>query len=95
MREKVEQCLKFGGWDLKKKWFHCSKKAVNLNKVNIEKVLIFDEFTYVKKQRNGCKYFIGYKTDQKITPLFIKLQQMTGFFNKFEKTDYISFVVED
>ena len=36
------------------------------------------------KQRNGCKIFIGYKTDKKLITKF--QQKMIGYPNKIEKT---------
>ena len=56
--------------------------------------MVFHEFTYGKNKEANAKYFIGYKTD-KIRLLFIKFKQMTGFLNKFEKTQYMSFLIED
>ena len=56
--------------------------------------MVFHEFTYGKNKEANAKYFIGYKTD-KIRLLFIKFTQMTGFLNKFEKTQYMSLLIED
>ena len=40
-------------------------------------------------------YFIGYKTDKRIEPLFITHPKMCRYLNKVEKTQQISFVIKD
>ena len=53
--------------------------------VNIKKLLISNEFAYVKNK----DYFIGYKASKtKITPLCIKHPQTTGLVNKSGKTHW-------
>ena len=41
------------------------------------------------------KYFIRQKLIKIIRPLLIKLPKMRGYFNKIEKTQYMSFVIKD
>ena len=48
-----------------------------------------------KTKKTDVKDFIGYKTGRKIRPLFIKFQQMIGFFNKFRKSQYMSLMIKD
>ena len=50
---------------------------------------------YGKNKEADAKCIIGYKTDKIFSRLFIMLPQMTGFFSKFEKSQYKSFVIED
>ena len=35
-----------------------------------------DVFAYGKNKKTDAKYFIGYKSDNKIRPLFIEIQQI-------------------
>ena len=46
--------------------FHNSKEVIQVSDVDIEKILISDEFAYGKNKETGAKYFIGLKTGKKI-----------------------------
>ena len=65
--EMIQQFLKYAGDEIQKKNFHSSKKAVNVNNVNIEGILISDEFAHGKNKETDAKYFIGYQNDKKQT----------------------------
>ena len=41
------------------------------------------------------KYFIGYKIDKKIVVLCILLPKMNGYKKRFDKTNYMSFLIKD
>ena len=71
------------------------KEVIKLFDVDFEKILVSDDFAHIKNKETHANYFIGYKNDKKIKPLFIKFSQMTGFFNKFEKAQYMSFAIKD
>ena len=53
-----QKALKFDNVELKKEEFHTSKQPIALNLVNVNQILISDEF---KHSDTGCQYFIGYK----------------------------------
>lgn len=68
--------MEFSDVEIEKKGFHSSKKAVDLDKMDIEKILVSNEFAHEKKtEETDARYFIGYKTGKtKIGPLlFSKL----------------------
>ena len=41
------------------------------------------------------KYFIGYKIYKKIVVLCILLPKMNGYKKRFDKTNYMSFLIKD
>ena len=55
-----EKTLKFDNIEVKKKEFHASKQAIDLNLLDINKIVISDKF---KHRDKGFKYFIGNKDD--------------------------------
>ena len=61
--------------------FHASKQPIDLNLVVINKIVIFYKFEHSDK---GFKYFISYKEDHIIRPLYIILPQMSGYIRYFE-----------
>ena len=65
-----ENTLKFGDTVVKKKEFHASKQAIALTVVDTDKIFISNRFRH---SDNGSKYFIGYKEDGIIRPLYILL----------------------
>ena len=49
-----------------------------------------------KHNYGGSKYFIGYKGDQTVKPIYIILPQMTGYIKYFENGGKdVSFVIKD
>ena len=85
----TQEFSKFGDADIKKIEFHCSKKTVNVNNVDVEKLLVSDEFTYGSNKERDAKHFIKYKQVKKIRPL------VSGYRNKFKKNKCISFLSKD
>ena len=91
----VEKFLKFVDVGIEKKKSHFSKKAIDIINVDIKKTLISNVFVYDKNKEVDAKCFRGYKTSKRVWPIFIELPQRTRFLNKFEKSQYISFVIRD
>lgn len=102
----LEEFLKIGSYGIEKKKFHSSKKAIDLNNLDMEKILVSNKFNLISlislnlilsvtETKKHAKYFIGYKTHKKIRPLFFTLLQMSGYRNKFEKAYCLSFVIKD
>ena len=58
-----EQRLKFGDIVVNKKEFNGSKKAIALNLVDTDKIVVSDKFKHLD---NGSKYFAGYLHDDNI-----------------------------
>ena len=51
MRDLVEQLLKFADVETELMKFHSFKKAIDINKVNIENILASNEFAYDKTKK--------------------------------------------
>ena len=77
-----KQTLVFNGAEVNKKDFYASKKAIPLNLVDINNIVISDR---IKNKNDTSKYFIGYShDDDMINPLCIILPQMSGYIKYFE-----------
>ena len=76
-----EKTLKFENIRVNKKEFHKSKQPVDLASVNIDQIVISGKF---KHSDEGFKYFIGYKKDEIVKPLYIILPQMNGYIKYSE-----------
>ena len=71
--------------------FHCPKKAIDLNNVDIEKILIYDESAHGKKKEIDS---IGYTKDEKTRPLVVRLhEQVNGYRHELKKNKNIFPVV--
>ena len=73
--------VNFGDKKNLKSDFYKNKKVVNIDDIDVNKILVSKEEPYGTK--NSFKYFIGYN-DNVIGPLCIKLPQMIGYVRKFE-----------
>ena len=74
-----ERTLKFGNIVVNKKEFHKSKQSINLDLVNVDQIVISNKF----KHDDYFKYFISYKKDEIVKPLWIILPQMSGYMKSF------------
>ena len=63
--------LKFGEIKLNKKEFHRSKQPIYLNRAEISKIVISDDF----KLDDDVKNFVGYKNGETVKTLCIILPQ--------------------
>ena len=89
-----KQTLKFNDIVLNKKDYYASKKAIPLNSVNTNKIVI----SYgVKHNDDSYKYFIGYLHDDGMTKLLcVILPQMSGYIKYFDNGGKnMSFKIED
>ena len=85
--------LKFDNIQVNKKEFHASKQTIDVNLVDINKIVISDKFKHSDKY---FKYFIGYKDDNIVRPLCIILPQMSGYIKYLETGGKsMSFMIED
>ena len=72
----------FNNVEMNKKKFYDAKKAIPLNLVNINDIVVSNK---VKNNNDTIKYFIGYLNDiDEISPLCIILLQMSGYIKYFE-----------
>ena len=63
-----EKTLKFANISVNKKEFHKSKQPINLNVINVDKIVVSDKF---KHSDDDFKYFLGYKEGEMVKPLCI------------------------
>ena len=87
--------LIFGDVELSKKEFYEGKKAVNLNKFDVNKIVVSNK---IKGNNETSKVFIGYMDDISgiVTPLCLVLPRMSGWIKYFENGGTnISFKIED
>ena len=88
-----KKTLKFDNVEVNKKEFHASKQSIALNLVNVNQILICDKF---KHSDSGIKYFIGYRDDDIVKPLYIILPQMNGYIKYFDNGGKnMSLMIED
>ena len=89
-----KQTLVFNDIEINKKDFYASKKAIPLNLVNANNIVV----SYRVKQNNDTyKYFIGYSHDDGVIKnLCVILPQMSGYIRYFENGGKnMSFEIED
>ena len=85
--------IEFGDKEIKKVDFYKNKKAIKIDDIYVNKILIFKEEPCGTK--NSFKYFIGYNDNDVIRPLCMKLPQMIGYLGKFEGNTTMSFKIND
>lgn len=75
---------------IKRKEFHCSKKAIDASAIDIEKILVSYECVYgeKKKKETDSSYFIEYETGRKTKSLFILLPQIIVIITSFFKVGF-------
>ena len=71
-----EKTLKFNNIRLHKKEFHKSKEPIDLLSVNVDQIVVSDEF---KHNNEGVTYFIDYLKGGIVKPLCIILPQMSVY----------------
>ena len=64
-----------------KKEFHNSKQPIDLDLINVDKIVVSDKF---KHNDDRFKCFIGYKEREIVKLLCVILPQMTGYTKYFE-----------
>ena len=75
--------INFDGKKILKSDFYNNKKIFNIDDIEVNKILVSTKEQY--GNYNSFKYFIGYNDSDIIRPLCLKVSQMTGFNNKFNK----------
>ena len=77
----MNKTLVFNDVEVNKKDFYYAKKAIPLNLVDVNNILVSNR---VKNINDANKYFIGYLHDiDVISPLCVILQQMSGYIKYF------------
>ena len=75
--------INFDNKKIEKSDFYKKQKIFNIDDIDVNKILVSKKEQY--GEYNSFKYFIGYNDNNVIRPLYLKLSQMTGYINKFEK----------
>ena len=79
-----ENSINFDNNKIKKSdFYNKNKKIFNINDIDINKIIVSKNKKYGKY--NSSKYFDGYNDNDVIRSLCLKLSQMTGYINKFNK----------
>ena len=63
------------------KEFHKSKQPIDLMSVNVDQIVVSDEF---KHNKEAFKYFIVYQKNEIVKSLCIILPQMNGYIKYFK-----------
>ena len=83
--------INFEDKKINKSNFYKNKKLFKIEDIDINKILVSKQESYVKK--NSSIYLIGYNDDDVIRPLCIKLPQMIGYVKGFDSNNTMYFKV--
>ena len=76
-----KKALKFNNIRVNKKEFHKSKQPIDLMSVNVDQIVVSDNF---KHSGEGFNYFTGYQEGEIVKPLCIILPEISGYIKYFE-----------
>ena len=66
--------------------FHNSKSSININEIEINKIILFNKTSCGNK--GSFKHYIGYRhKDETLSPLNVKLPQLPGYAKCFNNGD--------
>ena len=85
--------INFNNKKIRKSDFYKNKKINNIEDIDVNNLLVSKKELYGNK--NSLKYFIGYNDNDIISPLYIRLPQMTRYARKFDENAAMSFIVKD
>ena len=80
--------MKFGDIEIQKQKFHQHKEPISIKNVDINKIVLFNKVSLVKK---NLPYFIGYKDAKKNRPLCISVPKMSTYRKDFDESKHICF----
>ena len=84
---------KYGDKEVYKKQFYSSKKAISLDSVDLNKIVVSKKW---KINDTTYKYIYGYLNNDTIQPLCVILSQMNGYIKYFDDgRKNMSFVMDD
>ena len=85
--------IKFGDKQVNKKEFYSLKKAIRLDSVDLDKIVVSSKW---KINETTCRYLCGYLNNDVIEPLCVILPQMDGYIKYFDDGGKnMSFVMDD
>ena len=83
----MEQTLTFYNQCINKNKLNMCELPININKVNTEKIVLFNKELY--------KYIIGYKINDNIIPLCVKLSKINAYSKYYNDNLYMNFLLND
>ena len=86
-----KETITFGSIKIEKRKFHYSKYPININTVDIDKIIRSSKVTF---RTNRFKYFTGYKDDEKVKPLCILFLKLRRYTKSFDETKCMPFLIE-
>ena len=85
--------IKFGDKEVSKKEFYANKKAIKLDSVDLDKIIVSNKW---KINETTYRYLCGYLNNNVIQPLCVVLPQMDGYIKYFNNGGKnMSFVTDD
>ena len=69
------------------------EKPIPIDKVEIKLIVLYRKDSYGNK--GAFKYFIGYKSNAGIIPLYIKLPKMNAYAKYFKDSKLVNLLVHD
>ena len=92
MRSKI---LRYGETAIIKSAFHKKTTSININEIEINRIVLFNKTSYGNKGSFKC-YIESKHTDGNLSPLIIRLPQLIGYSKHFNDVDkVIDFLVAD
>ena len=83
-----KKIIPFGDTEIERHKFHCHKNLILIDDAYINKITVSNKISFGKE---CCKFFVGYKANEKIKPLRIMLPKMSEYRKDFNGTEYVSF----
>ena len=80
--------INFDDKKINKNSFYKNKKSLDLNKIDVNKILVSKKESYGAK--NSYKYFVGHNDGDIIRPLCILLPKMIGYVKHFDSNKTMS-----
>ena len=87
--------LSYGETVIIKSAFHKKTTSININEIEINRIVLFDKTSY--RNKGSFKHYTGYShPDGNLSPLNIRVPQLTGYARHFNDVDkIIYFLVAD
>ena len=77
--------INFGDKKIQKNDFYKNKKILQINDIDINKILVSKKEPYDKK--NAFEHIIGYYDNDVIRPLYLNISQLPSYTKRFKKND--------
>ena len=85
-----KRIIKLDDTEIEEHEFHQNKSSISINNIDINKIVVYNKLLFLKQ---NFKYFIGYKDDKKIRPLFHP--KMSIYRRDFDKIKCMYFLIKE